>query len=87
MSRKGITFTREQVEAWVGHTLTDDQVEELEDAAALSSIPDAFETIAHEALGIACPPCLECGEDAAEDYGMCPSCLHNALRSGWEPGK
>jgi hypothetical protein len=37
-------------------------------------------------------PCSECGGDTEEGdwvhsgYGMCASCLHNALRSGWEPG-
>jgi hypothetical protein len=34
-------------------------------------------------------PCSqECGESAdSGDHGMCATCLHNALRSGWEPGK
>lgn len=38
--------------------------------------------------------CSECGEAIDEaavgfeagGYGMCGSCLHNAVRSGWEPG-
>lgn len=34
------------------------------------------------------PDCDQCGLpfDALDgDYGMCGSCLHNALRSGWGP--
>lgn len=31
-------------------------------------------------------PCSQCGTEEAEDYGMCESCLHNARRSGWNPG-
>jgi hypothetical protein len=31
-------------------------------------------------------PCVECGEQEADEHGMCPSCLHNAYRSGWQPG-
>lgn len=31
-------------------------------------------------------PCSQCGTEEAEDYGMCASCLHNARRSGWNPG-
>ena len=38
--------------------------------------------------------CSECGEAIDPDavgfeaggYGMCGSCLHHAVRSGWEPG-
>ena len=31
--------------------------------------------------------CNECGaSEAGEDYGMCDSCQHDALRSGWVPG-
>lgn len=38
--------------------------------------------------------CSECGEAIDEaavgfeagGHGMCGSCLHNAVRSGWEPG-
>ncbi len=33
--------------------------------------------------------CAECGEPSAESlepYGMCASCQHNAIRSGWIPG-
>lgn len=32
------------------------------------------------------PACSECQEYAAVQHGMCPSCHHNAVRSGWEPG-
>jgi len=31
-------------------------------------------------------PCTICKEEEAEDYKMCASCLHNARRSGWNPG-
>lgn len=37
-------------------------------------------------------PCGECGEeidplDMHADYGMCGSCVHNAVRSGWDPSE
>lgn len=41
----------------------------------------------------ALPECVECREPVADggpdelEHGMCGSCLHNALRSGWEPGR
>lgn len=36
--------------------------------------------------------CRECGQDTGNDdpntdWGMCGECLHDALRSGWEPGR
>ena len=31
-------------------------------------------------------PCSECGNEEAEEHGMCASCLHDAYRSGWQPG-
>lgn len=30
--------------------------------------------------------CSQCHAALAEDHGMCGSCLHDAKRSGWEPG-
>lgn len=30
--------------------------------------------------------CTECREATAVGHGMCGSCLHDALRSGWVPG-
>lgn len=52
--------------------------------------------LATEAAAAAPDPdrCSECGEPIDEaaagfeagGYGMCGSCLHNAVRSGWEPG-
>jgi hypothetical protein len=30
--------------------------------------------------------CSQCREALAEEHGMCGSCLHDAKRSGWEPG-
>ena len=38
----GITLTRGQLNAWAGRTLTDRQVDELEDAIPNSSIPEAI---------------------------------------------
>ena len=40
--RSGIHLTREQVEAWVGTTLSDEDVAGLEEDAPNSSIPEAF---------------------------------------------
>lgn len=51
----GVNFSREQIEAWVGFALTDDQIEQLEEAAPNSSIPQAFEAIATEGLGFSEP--------------------------------
>lgn len=34
-----------------------------------------------------CSQCDDVIDDTDADYGMCGSCLHDALRSGWEPGK
>lgn len=45
MSR-GITLTRDQLQAWAGRELTDDEVEMLEWAIPNSSIPEAINTIA-----------------------------------------
>ena len=56
----------------------------------------AVRCLAAEAAAAAPDPdrCSECGEPIDEaavgfeagGYGMCGSCLHNAVRSGWEPG-
>jgi restriction endonuclease S subunit len=43
--RRGITLIREQLEAWACQSLTDEQVEQLEDAIPNSSIPEAIATI------------------------------------------
>lgn len=34
------------------------------------------------------PQCSECREfiDFGTEYGMCDSCIHDAIRSGWQPG-
>jgi hypothetical protein len=42
---RGITLTRDQLNAWTGWDLTDEQVEQLEDAIPNSSIPDAVAEI------------------------------------------
>lgn len=41
----GITLTREQLEAWAGRELTDEEVEALDTAIPESSIPEAIATI------------------------------------------
>lgn len=38
-------ITREQAEAWCGRTLSDDDVERLEEAIPNSSIPEAVDAI------------------------------------------
>ena len=50
-----VTITREQLEAWVGHRLTDEDVAEIDDAVPNSSIPDAIACIASDALGLTDP--------------------------------
>jgi hypothetical protein len=45
MDRPGITLTREQLEAWCCMTLTDEQVERLEQVLPDSSVPEAIQTI------------------------------------------
>jgi hypothetical protein len=44
--RPGVSFTREQIEAWAGHPLTDDEVSALEDTLPLSSLPEVVATVA-----------------------------------------
>jgi hypothetical protein len=44
--RPGITLTRGQLEAWAGAELTDENVEELEQAIPNSSIPESIAVIA-----------------------------------------
>lgn len=46
----GITLTRDQLEAWAGHDLTDEQVEQLDIAIQFSSIPDAIAEIVFNLL-------------------------------------
>lgn len=53
--RPGVSFTRAQIEAWVGFPLTDDQVSDLEETLPNSSLPDCVATVATEALGFATP--------------------------------
>lgn len=41
-----------------------------------------------ELVEIPANPCSQCGEPADDGgHGMCAACLHDARRSGWEPGK
>jgi hypothetical protein len=42
---RGIELTRAQLEAWAGRSLTDGQVEMLDDAIPNSSIPESVATI------------------------------------------
>lgn len=46
----GVTITREQLEAWADRALTDDEVDQLDDALPHSSIPEAIGVIA-DSLG------------------------------------
>lgn len=46
-SRPTITITREQLEAWAGRDLTDEEVADLDNAIPNSSIPEAVGEIAH----------------------------------------
>lgn len=43
-TRRGLTFTREQVEEWIGHCITDDELEELERVLPYSSLPNCVRT-------------------------------------------
>lgn len=45
-------ITRDQVESWLGHKLTDEDYDRLEQAIPNSSIPDAIRTIVSEAMGV-----------------------------------
>lgn len=42
---RGIVLTREQIESWAGRRLSDEEVDDLENAIPNSSIPDAVATI------------------------------------------
>lgn len=44
-TRTGIYLTREQLEAWAGQPLTDDELAQLDEAIPHSSIPEAVNTI------------------------------------------
>lgn len=72
----GIIITREQIEAWAGRSLTDDELDRLDECIPHSSIPDAIDTIvssfeAHECeyiggrseLHTLCVECGSCGQD------------------------
>jgi len=45
--RRGVVLTREQLEVWVGGSLTDEEVERVEQAIPESSVPDVIEGIAN----------------------------------------
>jgi hypothetical protein len=47
-----VEITREQIEAWADMKLTDEQVEQLEEAIPNSSIPEAVGVIIDEAMGV-----------------------------------
>jgi hypothetical protein len=51
---EGITLTREQLERWSGRTLTDADLERLEDCIPNSSIPEAIDCIC-DGAGIGTP--------------------------------
>lgn len=46
--QRGITLTRDQLEAWAGFTLSDEEVEALEESIPNSSIPEAIQMIAEQ---------------------------------------
>lgn len=48
--RPGILLWRDQLEAWAGHDLTDEQVEQVDTAIQFSSIPDAIAEIVFNIL-------------------------------------
>lgn len=48
--RQGITLSRDQLEAWARRPLSDNEVEAIDECIPHSSIPDAIETIANEAI-------------------------------------
>lgn len=49
-SRQGIILSRDQLEAWAGRPLSDEEVEAIDECIPNSSIPDAIDTIANEAI-------------------------------------
>jgi hypothetical protein len=65
-----VEITRSQLEAWVGHKLTDDQVYELDGCIPDSSIPEAIDTIVHEAMGVDYP---DEEDDAADGPPQVPA--------------
>lgn len=48
--RTGVHLSRDQLEAWAGRTLSGDELSRLGEAIEYSSIPEAVEVIANEAL-------------------------------------
>lgn len=55
------------------------------DARILRPVPRDPAPVAPAAVCSQCDG--ENGDPADGAYGMCPTCLHDARRSGWEPGK
>ena len=49
-SRHGITLSRDQLEAWAHRPLSDEEVEAIDECVPNSSIPNAVEIIANEAI-------------------------------------
>ncbi|AGB26990.1 hypothetical protein Mycsm_06887 (plasmid) [Mycobacterium sp. JS623] len=49
-SRRGITLSRDQLEAWARRPLSDEEVEAIDDCLPNSSIPEAIDVIANEAI-------------------------------------
>ncbi len=50
MGGKGIELSRGELERWAGRPLTDDEVAVIAECIPHSSVPDAIETIANEAV-------------------------------------
>lgn len=55
----------------------------LDDLLILSQ--DIAQVVAEKSAEVEANLCRECGEEPAEEWGMCGSCIHNAQRSGWNP--
>jgi hypothetical protein len=83
---RGISFTREQVEAWAGRKLTGDQMQDLEDALPNSSFPECISTIvAHMDLDDETCSAEGCEEslDDNEGYdGLCGTHADQAEKAG-----
>lgn len=54
-------------------------------AEAVLSDADRHELATYLTDQPASETCISCDEQPAEEHGMCAGCLHDAIRSGWEP--
>lgn len=72
----GITLTREQLEAWAGRELADEEVAELDQCIPNSSIPEAIGTIVDNIENVCCDTagCRESLSDNEGYDGKCGTC-------------